>query len=462
MSRLPTSLTAEFRRNLWLEFSLQRLIALPVILFILVFLANTASPYSAGSTAQVGLWTFYALVFLWGSRRAASAVAEEVNGGTWTGQRLSALSSVSLTFGKLFGATAYVWYGGLLGLALAAWGELQDGRPAGTVASDLLQRLFSGVLLHAVAMTVSLALLNKRRVADRLGVTFAQLLALAASLFALGLFLRDRVLWGFDLSARSLYFYGERFDSGPFLVLSIFVCMLWALLAAQRLMAAQLQRAPRPWAWPLFVVFCMVYAGGVAGDRFDRLHRDLAGSALLFAVALLATYVALFAERNEPLRFRRLAVCWSSGLYRRALSLLPWWATSWIILLLYALWTGVDAKPLDLGLFADLLRETGIGEPVPLAASIAFPLFVLRDIVFVLFINSGRQSERADLTAFVYLLVFYVPLTSLIVALGSYRLATYMVPLPVLDSWGPALAAAAQVAVLAVLTALRWRRLFRA
>lgn len=462
MSTTPSSLTAEFRRNLWLEFSVQRLIALPVILFILVFLANTASSYSAGSTAQVGLWAFYGLVFLWGSRRAASAVAEEVNGGTWTGQRLSALSSVSLTFGKLFGATAYVWYGGLLGLALAAWGELEEGRALGAVTSDLLQRLFSGVLLHAVAMTASLALLNKRRVADRLGVTFAQLLALAASLFALGFFLRDRVLWGFDLSARSIVFYGERFDSGPFLVLSIFIFMLWALLAAQRLMAVQLQRAPRPWAWPLFVVFCMVYVGGLGSSQLDSLRSDLDRSALLFSVALFATYVALFAERNEPLRFRRLAAAWSGGLYRRALSLLPWWATSWLILLLYALWTGFGSRPLDLGLFADLLREAGIGQPVPLAASVAFPLFVLRDIAFVLFINSGRPSERADLTAFVYLLVFYVPLTSLVVALGHYRLATYLVPLPVLDSWGPALAAAAQAALLFVLTGLRWRRLFRA
>ena len=114
------SFGAEFRRNLWLELSPQRLIALPVIVLVLVLLNQVANRGDPGGLTDLGSWVFYVMVFLWGSRRAAAAVSEEVNGDTWTGQRLSALSPAALVVGKLFGATAFIWYGGLVGLGLYA------------------------------------------------------------------------------------------------------------------------------------------------------------------------------------------------------------------------------------------------------------------------------------------------------------------------------------------------------
>ncbi len=51
---------------------------------------------------------------MWGPRRAADTLAEEVAGGTWEAQRMSGLSAWSMAWGKLIGGCSFVWYCGLL------------------------------------------------------------------------------------------------------------------------------------------------------------------------------------------------------------------------------------------------------------------------------------------------------------------------------------------------------------
>jgi hypothetical protein len=452
------SFLAEFRRNLWLEFSPQRLVALPAIVLVLVLLNRVANRGDPGDLAELGSWIFYLMVFLWGSRRAAAAVTEEVNGGTWTGQRLSALSPAALVFGKLFGATAFVWFGGLIGLALFAFGWLGQGTPVGTLLVELLQRLASGVFLHAVAVALTLVLLNKRRLVGRLGTTLPQLLALGAALLLLGLFARVSLFASVGLWQGEIAWYGTAYDGALFVAVTALVFALWALLACLRLMAAQLQRQQLPWAWPLFTLFCMAFVQGLAtGNELDnRLVGPLAGP---FGVALVFFYLALFAERNEPLRYRQCGVAFAGGQVRRGLALLPWWALAWPILLAVVLWRGAEA-PLETGLWGELGRELGIATPQPLLANLGFALFALRDAAFVLFINAGR-GQRADLTAFVYLLVLYGPLLALLGGLRAWTAMSLLAPLPLGEALPTLLSALAQAALLGLLAWRRWRALFR-
>src|SRR5262249_54420351 len=114
------SANPELRRNLWLQLSWQRLLAAPIILgavFFLAWIGSDHSPFVVEETAHV---LFYFVVCIWGTRRAAESIAEELAGGTWDGQRMSSLGAWSMAWGKLFGATAFVWYAGLLCLAVVA------------------------------------------------------------------------------------------------------------------------------------------------------------------------------------------------------------------------------------------------------------------------------------------------------------------------------------------------------
>lgn len=451
-----TYLGAEFRRNLWLEFSPQRLIALPVIVLVLVLGNQVVNKGDGADLAQLGSWIFYLMVFLWGSRRAASAVAEEVNGGTWTGQRLSALSPAALVLGKLFGATAYVWFGGLIGLGLQAFGWLSLGLPPGPLLLDLAQRLASGVFLHAVAIALTLVLLNKRRLVGRLGTTLPQVLALLAGLALVGLFTRYALFASSLLSVEVLW-YGARWDTPGFLAVSSLAFALWALLACLRLMATQLQRQLLPWAWPAFTLFCVLYVAGLGGE--SGLEAWFAGPfAAPFGVALGCFYLALFADRNEPLRYRQLGAAWAAGERRRALALLPWWLVGWPVLLGVVLWQA-GGTPAELGIWGDLAEDLAVARPEPLAASLAVAAFALRDAAFVLFINAGRV-QRGDLTALIYLLVLYGPGMALLGGMSAWTAIGLLAPVPLGDSWVGLLSALTQAALLGFLTWRRWRALF--
>jgi len=111
----------ELQRNLWLEFSLHRLVVMPCVLALLFLCAALGTqPNSDVGVTTTGLLLFIGLAGFWGARRAADAVTEEFRGKTWDGQRMSALGPWAMTWGKLVGSTSYAWYGALMCLATVA------------------------------------------------------------------------------------------------------------------------------------------------------------------------------------------------------------------------------------------------------------------------------------------------------------------------------------------------------
>jgi hypothetical protein len=447
--------TAELRRNLWLELSAQRLIAMPLIIGILLGLTLTVAE-GRGSVLRLGSWIFWLVVVLWGSRKAAGSITEEVNSGTWTGQRLSALSPSALVFGKLFGANAYVWYGGLMGLAIYAWGLPFTGWiGARRTALDLVLLLAAGVFVHAMAIAAALALLNKRRLAERLGTTLPQVLALLALLMLFGLIRLAHVLPREAWSSGFAWFW-RTYSAESFLAVSAVVTVAWAVLAAVRLMAAQLQRPLIPWAWPAFTLFAMAYVQGFFST--DTSYQVLGSFGGAVAVAWLLFYLALFADRNEPLRYRHCLSAFGAGRVGQGLALLPWWVFGWAILLVVGLLSS-GGSAADSAAWQELTGRLGLDLPDALDLRLSLVLFALRDAAFVLWINAGR-ARRADLVAAIYLLVLYGPVTVLLTKAGAGTAAQLVVPLSFGPPLLPLLSAAAQIAVLAFLTWRRWRALF--
>ena len=98
----------EFRRNLWIQLTPQRLIATPLVLGLLFYAG------AEGSVLPVAPeFLFWMFAGFWGTRRAADSITEEVIGATWPNQRMAAIGAWSMTWGKLFGATAFAWYGAI-------------------------------------------------------------------------------------------------------------------------------------------------------------------------------------------------------------------------------------------------------------------------------------------------------------------------------------------------------------
>jgi hypothetical protein len=448
-------MNAELRRNLWLQLSVQRLVAAPVVLGILFALIWMIEPRGLPAAAE---WVFYLVVGFWGARRAADSLAEEVAGGTWDGQRLSSLGAAPMVVGKLLGATAFAWYCGLIALAVGLRYGPEWPDPA-AIAWTVLRFLALGLLGHTVALLAVLAFRRKLPGERRLPVAASQVLGLLA--MAAARFATTSRAWP-EAHGDTIGWFDLTLWAPGFWVASTAVFALWALLGCYRLMRVELQFRAAPWVWLAFVLFVIGWVEGLAWPALQRAPG--APARWLVAPALLAgalTYVALFAERKDPLAYRALGAALARGEAARAWTLLPLWLPSYVLFAGLALALAVTLGDTNLPAI-----DLWAGSPLALAGlgrfTAAWPmvvaamLFVLRDILFVLWLGATARRRRADLAAFLYLAVAYGPLAGLVVLLGATPLLSLLVPVSAASPLQALLPVALELLLLLWLLRNRW------
>jgi len=440
------SLNPELQRNLWIELTPARLVIAPLVLGLILALAWLAG--DQGAAADTAQFLFFLLALVWGARRAAAALGDEVSGATWDGQRMSALGAWEMTWGKLLGGTAFVWYCALIVLGAGFAAELLDGHPA-LAQRHLLDRIVSGLLAQSVALLVCLVLLRKLRPIRALPLTLPQLLGIAAGAIGTGS--------GFDPSgladgarrAGEVAWLGRTFDAAWFL-LAFRACLLaWALVGIFRLVRVELQFRAWAWVWAAFVGFLVVFVEGLvepaAGGSVPLLLPGFLTGALL-------VYVALLAEPKGLVAYRGLLAALLGRDWARAGRLLPLWAAGLAVLLPVALGLAVQLSvaPLERDLpflGGDRLRPDALWIATCL-------LFLLRDIGVFLLLNFVAWRRRADLAGLIWLGVAYGILPAL---LGLADLAIALPLLVPLAGLPPALALGpVLVELLLVGLAIRW------
>jgi hypothetical protein len=391
----------EFQRNLWLEAAPRR-IAWAVLTLGLIYLAtglavhdNPAGPLPA--LGAVGGFVFGLCAIIWGSRAAGGAVLGEIADRTWDFQRLSAISSWPMTWGKLFGATALAWICALTGLALAAFQALVMGDGARLWFLVFLTAL--ALLLQAASLAAALVGVRKARAEGRparaggvlggialgvillLGAAGSQGFQHGAGLEGLGqtFFPRDGVILWWSAS----------FPADAFRALATATLAAWALVGAWRLMRLELQMRNTPVVWPAFLVFVAIFLGG-----FPFLQGGWAASLLAGALAVaLCAYAAAFAEPADPVRLRLFAAALRRGDLARAAPLTP---------------AALAPVALAILLVAGGLVAGGGPDQGPSAAQAAALIaFVLRDLGVIALFRFGPRPQRGDFGAIVALAVLY-------------------------------------------------------
>ncbi len=444
-------LNPEFQRNLWIELSVTRLIAAPLILAAALLLGHQLNPVIGLARAAEIL--FFLVAVLWGSRRAAAALGDEVSAATWDGQRMSALSAWQMTWGKLFGSTAFIWFCALICLGAGLWAETLALGPNDAVR-NLLSRLFSSLLAQAVALAACLVFLRKMRPTRRVPVTLCQGLGVLVGISGEGLWrgLNEALS---QTRFQDIVWYGETYHSPSFTLVVQAVFLAWAFLGVYRLIRAELQFPSRPWAWALFTVFMAAFVQGFSVIDID-VRGILSASSLFpaFAAACALIYVALFLEPKSSVAYRGLLSALRIRDWRTAARRIPLWVTSGLIAL--PLGVGVTVQ-LSKGvpLYLDTVSMiSGITAVSPLWVLVAL-LLVLRDVGVLLFLNFGRWQRRADLAGLVYLVVVYGLIPPLLFAAEYDALVPLLIALPG-PVGGPVLAAALFQA-LGVGAGLWWR-----
>lgn len=324
----------EFRRNLWLELSPQRLAlmvgVLGVIAALTIFLSQDSDP------AKVLLAVFATLGFLlagaWGSFTALASINSEMAERTWDQQRLSALSPWQMAWGKLLGASIYPWLGGLICAAVALTSGLVEGSHPARVVRLLLSGILGCLALHCWIMASRLHTMDVHAAGNNS--------ALIKRLF--GIYVLLQILPGVFFLLIGQYFGGHASATGWWgLQLSFSsLCLLMAcltlalgLLALWRTMSAQLMVRTTPWAWALG---CTA-AGLIVAGFTDGLHTRFLWPASVAGVALLATYFALLTEKNNGMVWRAVVFYARQGSWKRMLQTLPLWPVSWLLAVLFAL-----------------------------------------------------------------------------------------------------------------------------
>jgi hypothetical protein len=449
----------ELRRNLWLQFSVLRLMIAPAAIGVVMLLIWLISGHSLTIVAESAEWFYLLVVLLWGTRRAADLVAEETAGGTWDSQRMSALGAWQMTWGKFVGGISYVWYAAGIAFIVHVWAHGLAGAMPWQRAEAIqdLHLLGTGLLGQSVAFVASLVLLRKQIMRRRLGVTLSQFAGLAASAVASGhldlsvLFRRMPVIdW-----------FGWKFPGPEFALVTLGLFLAWSLFGAYRLMRIELQFRTIPWAWAAFVLFVMAYAEGLLyapiHEAANWLAAWLTGP---FVIAVLLTYAALFLEPKDVVRYRGLWEALRAGRWGRALNLLPQW------LPVYAIAAALGIAITSFGELSELpgvpvmigpdLGMLGFGATASLRVlPMAFVLYLLRDGLVVLFFNFGSRRGRADLAAFICLLLAYFPAVGILASLGATSLISILAPYPAAS---PVITIGAPVIECLIMVALVLRR----
>lgn len=396
----------EFNRNIWLELSLHRLIAAPVLLGLIFFIVMQ-NENGAAITITLAKSIFIIATILWGSQLAFSSVSDELQNRTWDNQRLSALSPFKLAWGKLFGATSFAWYIGIpciLAILLM---------PATNLPGNNLQISISLVLGAFLAQSLAFVI---ALLAAKSGATIPRGLSLLF-LFVL-MPIVGRMIYTTEVPTQ--LWYGTAFTRYTFVNISLVIFTAWTWLASYRVMQTALQIKIKPWAMLAFVLFCAFYVLGFY-NAFSV--GNFAGFVFIFAV--LMTYFGALTEKRDLVSVRRFINPWftqnsekslsQTNLPDKTLSEKKWLETPYFVVLialsLAALLFTVSNKPESINAFEQSFLK---GQSFALVGLVAI-LLMLRDIGLLYYFSLSKKPQRAAMTTFFYVMMLTV-LFSFIIA----------------------------------------------
>ncbi|MEZ0260508.1 MAG: hypothetical protein ACAH80_05825 [Alphaproteobacteria bacterium] len=442
-------ISPEFHRNLWLRFSPFSLLAVPLLLALVAFVCiksgvHTPEPDAGyGALANVMLGIYFIVVLIGGSYEAGTALQDEVRNNTWDFQRMSSISAAKLAFGKLFGATAYHWYFGLMALCFFAYGyenyQVQPYHWAYTGGPPKPEPVLPDGSLPVVLVYVIMAGLMGQVLAFVSG--FYDIVTLSArggmrgkmpkgvNAFILGLVCSGWVFSGIAIPAathlqrgrvrETVSWLGETIQASWFIPLTLLFFFFWFLVGAYRLARAELMYSQTPVAWLGFTCSAVFWVTGFMHRGSElAMPKEVGyfGPLLMgFIIMAMITYCTMLNESHDTRRYGRFWNYLQTGQLRRMLENTPKWiVTAPVTLLLYVTFLAYAA-----GLTSASVSAEGVFNPGTISESalpeyacllLSVMLFMMRDGLAVHAIHLGVRRRGAGFVILFYYLMAYVVL----------------------------------------------------
>jgi len=433
----------ELRRNLWLEITRQRLIAMPLILgivFFILFIGDSSSGKSLKATLMMSKIIFVVMVIC-GIKKTASSVVSEVNQKTWDFQKLSSISPWQMTIGKFVGSSLYTWYGAIIALIVYTLSLYYSHLNVYTFHNSYLYPRYKDLTIGAINIKVAILLLSAL-LAQTLAMFFVmsdianskdntktineyKYIAISALIFILFVFFEQAFKGGY---VPRISWYGMRMESSVFCALSLFVFLFWSVFGTYRLIKKEFQYKVTPWVWCSFVIFLVIYLAGV-------MYKSPLLYILPYSLVMLIviTYLTLFMQSKSPIIYKKMLLRFKQKKYREFFEIMPLWMVTYIMAVLLAVFiTILLFLPINLD-----IPYTFRGYPMPettnwifyIALSFVPILIMSRDILIVHFFQLSSNSKRGDFTSIIYLAILYMLVPAIFYKLKLYIIAYSFIPL---------------------------------
>lgn len=460
----------ELRRNIWLDFSIHRIVLTPIIIGLIVYLAYL-SKASVGE--EVAFYIACYFIFIWGPKLASETVIEEVNNNTWDFQRQSAISPWSMTLGKCLGSTLYTWYGAAISLFYYVILHFMDPTPLASTFPEAIQNavqaklasmqtplaveigvlVMGGLLTQAFALLLSIQILPQIR-HEHSNKTFRYFFFASVT----GMIVTSMLLGAQSNTTKTLTWHHMEVNEAAFCALSCLIFLGWATMGLYRTFSKELQYHNIPWVWLAFNVFCMGYFSGFGAVMSETTKSSLLNNMpnielllktapfyAAFTIASLLCYFALFTDSLNSIRYRKLITRFNENNLEETLQQLPWWTISYALTLI----AGILAVVMSANL---TIKEFSM--PTLIFTSI---LFMLRDILLLHYFFLGNNPKRAQSAAILYLALLWIIFPMLLGLLHAEALYPALLP-----SWGQNTPLAlgsvlVQIGLLGFLCRARWQ-----
>ena len=437
----------EFRRNVWLELTPRRLMTMTAVLVLAFFAAavsgNEWLPLSAATTL------FYFIVVIWGTRNAARSVVGEIRERTWDFQRLSALGAGEMTWGKLFGATIFNWYGGAICLVvILGYRIAHDGAIAGLIS--LVYFVVIGLIAQSVALLSSLIAAMRRQRHTQLEVFSYQVLGIVAAFLAYSVWkIADpagAIGVRLKAAADTIPWWGQDLNARAFLLTSLAVFAGWTLVGCYRAMRLELKMLNGPFVWLSFLIFMGIYVAGFDAwlPKSDAISvRDAVALRLALAGTTFAiiTYIMVLLEPKDRVLYRWMGAELAQGHLGR----IAWAMQGWMMSCKAAFIIGI-------ALIVWLVHE----DAAPAAAFVGAALgFLLRDVGIFVLLQALPGPRRGDFAAVVTLFALYVLAPAIANGFGASQSLVIFYPQLTTPVWTSPAVAWAEALIIVVLTVSR-------